>query len=362
MDQEQRSLFRLHMSPGIGRTALFKLKKNFGSFRATLTAPPEELVRMAQLPPRLANNILVRNDPALLKGLALLEQLSVRLVTYWDENYPACLRHIHDPPALLYLRGNLPDGDAFAIVGSRRASNAGINLTREISADLARRGITIVSGLARGIDTAAHRGALEAEGRTIAVLGCGIDHVYPPENLQLFQQILEHNAIISEFPPGVQPLPGHFPGRNRIISGLSRGVLVVEAAAGSGSLITGDFALEQGRELFAVPGGVKNATSFGPNRLIKEGAQLVTDAQDILQVLWPSLPTKTARKEEERFMAQLEGTTLKLYQTLAFEPQHADEIGRASGLTPMEVSAILLDLELRGGVQTLPGGRYVRSR
>jgi DNA processing protein len=173
---------------------------------------------------------------------------------------------------------------------------------------------------------------------------------------------VEKNAVISEFPPGVQPLPGHFPGRNRIISGLSRGVLVVEAANGSGSLITGDFALEQGRELFAVPGGVKNATSEGPNRLIKEGAQLVTNAQDILDVLWPELPTERARKEEQRLVAQLEGAALKLYQILSFEPQHADELGRACGLTPMEVSAILLDLELLGGVQTLPGGRYIRSR
>ncbi|WP_020675225.1 DNA-processing protein DprA [Geopsychrobacter electrodiphilus] len=362
MDQEKLSLFRLHMSPGIGRTALFKLQKNFGSFRMALTAPPEELVRMAHLPPRLANSILSQDDPALLKGLATLKQLSVRLISFWDENYPAYLRHIHDPPALLYLRGTLPVGEGFAIVGSRRATAAGLQLTREISADLAQRGVTIISGLARGIDTAAHHGALQAEGNTIAVLGCGIDCVYPPENLKLFQMILERNAVVSEFPPGIQPLAGHFPGRNRIISGLSRGVLVVEAAAGSGSLITGDFALEQGRELFAVPGGVKNVTSFGPNRLIKEGAQLVTGAEDILQSLWPDLPTNKVRKEEERFMAQLEGKTLKLYQTLDFEPQHADELGRASGLTPMEVSAILLDLELRGGVQTLPGGRYIRSR
>ena len=362
MNHEKASLFRLHMSPGVGRTSLFRLRKTFGSFTTALTAPPEDLVRMAQLTPRQANSILPRDAPTLIQGFKILERYSVSLVSFWDDNYPEVLRHIHDPPALLYLRGQLPEGDGLAIVGSRRATAGGSLLTREISAELAKRGVCIVSGLARGIDTAAHLGALNAEGNTIAVLGCGIDRVYPSENQQLFQRILEKNAIISEFPPGVQPLPGHFPGRNRIISGLARGVLIVEAAEGSGSLITGDFALEQGRELFAVPGAVKNSTSCGTNRLIKEGAQVVTEAEDILQILWPDLPTVSAKKAEESFIAELDGSALKLYQTLNFEPRHADELGRACGLTPMEVSATLLDLELRGGVLTLPGGRYIRSR
>ncbi len=362
MDQEKTSLFRLHMSPGIGRTALFKLKKTFGSFTTALTAPPEDLVRMAQLTPRQANSILARDEPSLIQGFAALDQYSVSLVSFWDDNYPESLRHIHDPPSLFYLRGQLPKADCFSIVGSRRATASGLLLTKEISSELAKRGICVVSCLARGIDTAAHQGALNADGQTIAVLGCGIDRIYPPENSRLFQQILEKNAIISEFPPGVQPLPGHFPGRNRIISGLARGVLIVEAADGSGSLITGDFALEQGRELFAVPGAVKNSTSYGTNRLIKDGAQVVTEAEDILQALWPNLPTASVKKAEDIFIAELDGRTRKLYQTLNFEPQHGDELGRACGLTPMEVSAILLDLELRGGVQTLPGGRYIRSR
>ncbi len=362
MDQEKASLFRLHLSPGIGRVALFKLKKTFGSFTTALTAPPEDLIQLAQLTPRQANLIISHEDPALKRGFEILEQCSVSLVSFWDKNYPLSLRHIHDPPALLYLRGQLPENDCFAVVGSRRATASGLLLTREISSELAQRGVCIVSGLARGIDTAAHRGALEAGGRTIAVLGCGTDHIYPPENARLFQEILTENAIISEFPPGTQPLAGHFPGRNRIISGLSQGVLIVEAADGSGSLITGDFALEQGRELFAVPGAVKNSTSYGTNRLIKDGAQVVTEAEDILQALWPDIPTASAKQAEELFIAELDGSTRKLYQIINFEPQHGDELGRACGLTPMEVSAILLDLELRGGVQTLPGGRYIRSR
>jgi DNA processing protein len=362
MNQEKSSLFRLHMSPGIGRAALFKLKRAFGSFTSALTAPAEDLVRVAQLSPRQADAVLARDDAALYQGFETLERYAVRLISFWDANYPESLRHIHDPPALLYLRGELPDTECFAIVGSRHATTGGLILTREIATELAKRGVCVVSGLARGIDTAAHIGALKAEGPTIAVLGCGIDRIYPPENDRLFHQILEQNAIISEFPPGIEPLAGHFPGRNRIISGLARGVLIVEAANGSGSLITGDFALEQGRELFAVPGAVKNSTSRGTNRLIKDGAQVVTEAQDILQALWPDLPTTSVKKAEDLFIAQLDGSARKLYQTLNFEPQHGDELGRACGLTPMEVSAILLDLELRGGVQSLPGGRYIRSR
>ena len=362
MDQEQASLFRLHMSPGVGRTTLFKLKQAFGTFTAALAAPPADIVRKAQLSQRQANSILAQDAPGLTQGVAALEKCSASLISFWDDKYPESLRHIHDPPALLYVRGVIPKNDCFAIVGSRRATASGLQLTREISCELANRGVCIVSGLARGIDTAAHQGALNAEGHTIAVLGCGIDQVYPPENRQIFHKILEKNAIVSEFPPGVQPLAGHFPGRNRIISGLSRGVLIVEAADRSGSLITGDFALEQGRELFAVPGAVKNSTSYGTNRLIKAGAQVVTEAEDILQALWPELPTACAKKAEDLFIAKLDGNVRRVYQTLNFEPQHADELGRVCGLTPMEVSAILLDLELRGGVQTLPGGRYIRSR
>ena len=361
MDQELYSLFRLHMSPGMGRTALFRLKETFGSFSTALTAPPEDLIQMARLSPRKANAILPRHHPLLLEGLEILEKLGIRLIPYWDEAYPQALRHIHDPPALFYLRGRMPAGETFAIVGSRRATAAGVHLTREIARELAAHDICIVSGLARGIDTAAHRGALEAGGRTLAVLGCGVDQVYPPENRKLFEQILEENGILSEFPPGTRPLAGHFPGRNRIISGLSRGVLIVEAAAGSGSLITGEFALEQGRELFAVPGAVKSSNSLGPNLLIKEGAQVVTEASDILQSLWPDQPSRRQKQAEEALITTLDNKSRRLFEALDFEPKHADELGRACGLTPMEVSAILLDLELRGGVKPLPGGRYIRD-
>lgn len=362
MNDEKYCLFRLNLSPGIGRVSLFNLQKVFGSFAAALDRPASELIKLAGLSPRMVQNILGESSPVVHEGLEALKKYEIHLISYWDQDYPESLRQIHDPPALLYVRGRLPASECFAIVGSRSATAVGLGLAQEIAEELASRGLTIVSGLARGIDSAAHRGALKASGATIAVLGCGVDYIYPPENKQLYQQILENNAIISEFPPGTRPMPGHFPGRNRIISGLSRGVLIVEAADQSGSLITGDFALEQGRELFAVPGMVRAATSCGTNRLIKQGAQVVTEAADILENLWPKLPSAAQRQQRASLAAQLDEKSLKLYQLIDFQPKHADELGRACGLTPMEVSAILLDLELRGGVQPLPGGHYIRCR
>lgn len=360
MNDSSQVLLRLHLTPGLGRVALFKLHNYFGNFPDALHAPPGQLEE-AGLSRKLIGKIPAEDDPQLLRCRHKLEGLKVHLISFWDEEYPALLRQIHDPPALLYLRGKLPPNDCCAIVGSRRATPGGLQLTHELAKNLAAHDICIVSGLARGIDSAAHRGTLEAQGRTIAVLGCGIDRIYPPENNRLFHAILQENAILSEYPPGTPPLPGHFPGRNRIISGLSRGVLIVEAAEGSGSLITGDFALEQGRELFATPGAVQNPTSKGANRLLKEGAQLVTEASDILQALWPKRLSRTQQQVVDQFAEQLTGAARKIYQQLGHEPRHIDEIGRKCGLTPMEVSAILLDLELQGGVQTLPGNNYIRS-
>lgn len=361
MDASQQDLLRLHLTPGLGRTALFKLYRQFGSFTAPLQAPPQHW-REAGLTENLCNKVPTENDRKFLETCHRLESLQVRLISFWDDDYPSLLREIHDPPALLYLRGKLPVNDCFAIVGSRRATSAGLVLTRELATTLAQHDVCIVSGLARGVDSAAHRGALDAKGSTIAVLGCGIDRVYPPENSQLFHEIQQENAIITEYPPETPPLAGHFPGRNRIISGLSRGVLIVEAAEKSGSLITGDFALEQGRELFAIPGALQNPNSRGTNRLLKEGAQLVTEAEDIVQLLWPNQPSRQKQGQYNNFTEQLDEPALSVFRLLGHEPRHSDEIARECGLTPMELSAILLDLELRGGIQTLPGNHYIRGQ
>jgi DNA processing protein len=361
MNTKQHALLRLHLTPGIGRVALFKLYQYFGDFTDPLQAPPQYW-QEAGLSAQLCSKIPTETDQRFLQICSRLESLKVHLISFWDQDYPPLLREIHDPPALLYLRGKMPVNDCFAIVGSRRATNGGLALTRNIAETLANHDICIVSGLARGVDSAAHRGALDAKGSTIAVLGCGIDRVYPPENGKLFHEIQQTNAIITEYPPETPPLAGHFPGRNRIISGLSRGVLIVEAAEKSGSLITGDFALEQGRELFAIPGSLQNPYSKGTNQLLKEGAQLVTEAADVLEALWPNLPSKKQQGQYNLFSAQLKGSALKVFQALGHEPRHSDEIARECGLTPMELSAILLDLELRGGIKTLPGNNYIRGQ
>lgn len=359
MNEQQLALLQLHLTPRLGRLALFKLYDYFGDFARAAKASHQQLLQ-AGISLKISEQIPASDNSRLRQARRLLERLQVRLLSFWDPDYPELLRQIHDPPALLYLRGQLPQQDCFAIVGSRRATSAGLQLTRELAAELAAHDICIVSGLARGVDSAAHRGALDAQGATIAVLGCGIDRIYPPENGRLFEAILQQNAIVSEYPPGTPPLAGHFPGRNRIVSGLSRGVLIVEASEKSGSLITGDFALEQGRDLFAIPGAVHTPNSQGTNRLLKEGAQLVTEAGDILQALWPKQSSRAAQQATRSFSLQLDSGSLKVYQQLGHEPLHMDEIGRKCGLTPMEVSAILLDLELRGGVKMLPGNSYIR--
>jgi len=361
MDSCGQALLKLHLTPGLGRTALFKLRDYFGDFKTAARATAGQLAA-AGLSDKIIGAFQSLSTAEFQQTSAKLETLGVRLISFWDNEYPDLLRQIHDPPALLYLRGKLPEKECFAVVGSRRATAAGLQLTRAIAASLAEHDICIVSGLARGVDSAAHRGALAVDGATVAVLGCGIDRIYPPETSRLFAEIICNNAILSEYPPGTPPLAGHFPGRNRIISGLCRGVLIVEATEKSGSLITGDFALEQGRELFAIPGALHNPNSRGTNRLLKEGAQLVTDVDDILTALWPNTPSRSERQQQESFADQLSEPALSIFRQLGSEPCHIDEICRKCGLTPMNVSAILLDLELRGGVQLLPGNTYIRGK
>lgn len=359
MDSSEYALLKLHLTPGLGRAGLFKLYHCFRDFSAALAADGQRWQQLG-LPARLYERIPPDSDPILGRISKQIDRLGIRLLSFWDDGYPALLKEIHDPPALLYVRGTLPTQNCFAIVGSRRASAAGLKTTTRLATDLARRDICIVSGLARGIDSAAHRGALAAAGATIAVLGCGIDRAYPQENSRLFSEILHANAIISEYPPGTPPLAGHFPGRNRIISGLSRGVLIVEAGEGSGSLITGDFALEQGRELFAIPGSLHQNNSVGTNRLLKEGAQLVTEVDDILLHLWPERLTDQQHQQQQSLAPELDAPARQVFDLLSHEPLQGDEIAQRCGLTPMELSTILLDLELRGAIKVLPGQHFIR--
>jgi len=291
-----------------------------------------------------------------------IEDAGVRLLTFLDADYPRQLFAIGDPPPLLYLRGAIPAWEpAVAVVGSRRATREGLKAAERLASELASCGVLVVSGLARGVDTAAHRGALSGGGCTVAVLGCGVDVDYPPENRQLAQQIAGCGCIISEFPMGTQPLAEHFPRRNRIISGLSRGVLVVEAVEKSGSLITARYALAQGREVMAVPGPISTAACRGSNRLIKDGAQLVDCVEDILDAVRifrveQTLPLFEQHASPSR--CSLTPREAAVYELVAQGPRHLDEITQALELTPGEVSAMVLGLELKGMLQQLPGSYY----
>ena len=291
-----------------------------------------------------------------------------------DAEYPEILKSIHRPPQELYINGSFKEEDknSVAIVGSRRATRYGLEMAERIAFDLALRGVTIVSGMARGIDSAAHRGALKARGRTIAVMGSGHNYIYPPENKDLYGQIAETGAVITEFENDVAPLPGNFPVRNRIISGLSLGLVVVEAARNSGALITADFALEQGREIFAVPGKISSATSAGAHDLIKDGAKLVQSADDILEelklrVIEPAtdkekilLDGKISKKAKAYIYNSLTDDERKVYKILDDDPLYIDDVVRESKVAPGLISKVILSLEIKKLIKELPGKQFVR--
>ena len=255
--------------------------------------------------------------------------------------------------------GVLPEGSYLAVVGARYPTEVGRIFTEKLSEQVAEVGVVIICGLARGIDTAAHRSVLNGADKTVTVLGCGLDHVYPRETIK---KSIEQGALRSKYAPGTEPLPGHFPGCNRIISGLSKATLVVEAACNSGSLITDEFALEQGQEVMAVPGGIDRKTAYGTNFLIKQGAHPVTEASEVLKIRgMTGVSRKSASKRQKKDYNLSEPTRSVLFK-LDLNPRHSDELAGKSGLTPMELSAILLQLELQDYAEKLPGGRYIRGR
>lgn len=356
----------LHLIPGIGSVFAKRLLDRFKTPRAIFHASYRELMEVEGLGAKAAGEIR-RGPPeqAVRKELTLLEQSGARIVTLMDEDYPPRLREIHDPPALLYLKGELTAADqlAVSIVGSRKISPYGKWITEKISRDLVRHGVTIVSGMARGVDSAAHWGAVAGAGRTLAVLGCGVDIVYPPENRHLFSKIVEQGAVLSEFSMGSPPEGGHFPKRNRIISGLSIGVVVVQAGPKSGSLITARYALDQGRDVFAIPGNVGAEGSKGTNQLIKDGAKLVESSEDILEEILPQWEhIKEENAEAEPGRQDLSEEEKVLFEMLGEDPLHIDVMIRESPFEPGKVSSLLLNLELKGLVSQWPGKCFSRKR
>ena len=356
---------------GVGDAILLKLVQAFGSPDAVLSAPQMALEEVGCRVP-LVEAIQRGPDSAAVerldRELAELRDRQITVLTYLDPEYPAPLKTIPDPPPLLYLQGTLLESDrqAVAIVGTRKVSAAGRVLAEELACELARMGFTIVSGLARGVDAAAHRGALAGQGRTLAVMGCGLDRTYPADHRQLRMAIERQGAVLSELPLGSAPHSYHFPRRNRIISGLSLGVVVTEATVESGSLITARLAGEQGREVFAVPGFVKAENSRGPNSLLKDGARLVESAQDILDELLPQLDATFRERLGARAgvdrqpAAQLGADEALVYDALSVLPQSVDEVIRRSGLPAAQVAVLLLSLELKNCIRQLPGNEYVR--
>ncbi len=345
---------------------LFKrLLDQFASPEAVFKAPLGQLLRVEGVGEKVARAI-EKGPPRgqVERELRLLREIGGTVLTFRDALYPARLNEIYDPPPLLYVRGELKEADdlALSIVGSRRTSPYGRAVTERMSQEIAQRGVTIVSGMARGIDSVAHWGAISGGGRTIAVLGCGIDVIYPPENRNLFGRIIEHGAILSEFPMGSPPEAIHFPRRNRIISGLSLGVVAVQANAKSGSLITAQYALEQGREVFAIPGNVGAEGSRGTNRLIREGAKLVESSDDILEEILPQWqkgkesPSKPPSPEDT-----LPEEERALYQLLGDAPLHIDMVIQRSQFDPGKVSSLLLNLELKGLVAQWPGKCFTKK-
>jgi DNA processing protein len=356
--QELSTWLRLTLTPGVGGESQRALLANFGLPGQVFAAGRAALTRVLtgkQVDALLGDEA----EEAVTLALAWAAEPGNHLVTLADPEYPQRLLEISDPPTLLYVKGRLDllNQPALAIVGSRNATAQGQANAEAFAATLSAGGLTIVSGLALGIDSSAHRGGLKGAGSSIAVIGTGADRIYPAGNKELARLIAERGAIVSEFPLGTPAIAGNFPRRNRLISGLSRGVLVVEAAERSGSLITARLAGEQGRDVFAIPGSIHSPLSKGCHRLIKQGAKLVDEARDILEELAPGTPrtgiaptdTPSAETDEAGLLA-----------ALGFDPCDLDTLTQRSGLSTQALSSLLLQMELDGQVAMLPGGRYQR--
>jgi len=324
-------------------------------------AKKESFLKINGVSSELANEIIKQRESIDLdKNWQRHKKMGIEILTIYDDNYPPLLKEIPNPPNVLFFKGDLIEkySEAVAIVGSRRATAYGVALAEELALNLSEAGVTIVSGVARGIDSSAHRGALKDKGSTIGVLGCGHDVIYPPENKRLYETISQQGSLISEYPISTRPLKWNFPARNRIISGLSRGVVVVEASEKSGALITVDFALEQGREVFAVPGNTKNILSKGPHKLLKSGACLIETSQDILEEL--GLSHLVSPQLQIDRLAKLNEEEQKILTCLGWEQKYIDEIIRDLDINPSKTASLLTTLEIKGFIKQDTGKKYLR--
>lgn len=355
-------LLSLHSVDGLGPIRLKKLIDFYQDPKLIWQADLKEISNLG-IPQNVLLNLQEKRkvlDPE--KYFAEIQNSDIKILTLFDDNYPKLLQQIYDPPIILYYKGEFTSQDARAIgvVGTRKITGYGKTVTEKFVAELSNFGLTIVSGLARGVDTIAHQTALASSGRTIACLGGGLNKIFPPENIKLAEEIAKgFGAVISEYPPDYPSLAGNFPSRNRIIAGLSLAVLVTEAAEDSGSLITAKFALEEGREVFAIPGPITSSLSKGPASLIKQGARLVTEPAEIIEELGIK-PMQNAefRMQNQNNLTQIEKTILNHLEN---EARHIDEIARDLKKPSFEISAALLKMEISGLVKSLGGGNYIKS-
>lgn len=347
--------------PGVGSVRIRRLLDAFGTLERAWHADELKLGQAGMGPKTIESILRVRSELDLKLAFARLEQLGVRIITLFSEDYPEPLKQIQGPPASLFVKGDLRESDRFAvaIVGTRQASAYGKAMAEKIASELASMGLTIISGLARGIDGIAHQAALGIKGRTLAILGSGIDQIYPSEHRRLAELICKNGAVISEYPPGTAPEGHHFPARNRIIAGLALGLVVIEAAERSGALITANFAADQGREVFAIPGDILRKTSRGTNRLIQDGAHPLLDSEDVIEVL--NLFPIDIGGDENADMPD-DDVQVTMLELLKDEPAHIDNLYERSGLPIQEIQVALSMLELRGAIKPLGGMRYMRIR
>ncbi len=358
---ELRYWVGFNLVKGIGAVRLQGLRDHFGDLALAWQAPADVL-KAAGLSAKLAERVIqVRSDVNLESLIERIYKQGIGILTWDDAQYPPRLKEIDQPPPVIYVRGAIKPEDiwAVAVVGTRRVTTYGRQVAEEVGSTLAASGVTVISGLARGVDAIAHQSALKAGGRTIAVLGCGVDRIYPPEHTQLAEKIIASGAIISDYAIGTPPDASNFPPRNRIISGLSMATVVVEAGETSGALITAQFAVDQGREVFAVPGNILALQSKGTNKLIAQGAHPLLSIHDLLDTL--NLTRVTEQRESRRVLPGDE-TETKLMSVLTQEPLHMDEIQIQTGLPIERVSATLIMMELKGLVRQVGGMNYVAIR